>query len=151
MSTGRLGVDLRVVLGPPGMAAHDSSALDLRLGAGAADPALDGLSLISGRENVAQALTLRLLTPQGALADLGHAAYGCRLHELIGRERNEATRALCKAFVLEAVAQEPRVEDTAVSFAFDLASEGPSEIRFTLAVRPVDGSEPVTIDLQAGL
>lgn len=144
-----LGTDLKVVLGPPGLAAQDDGGLDLltvggsRLGT---TPQVE-VQTVTGRENLAQALILRLLTPQGALAGLGHAGYGSRLSELIGRRKTDATRALCKAYVLEAVAQEPRVEDKAVDFAFDLASEGPSEIRFTLAVRPrtADG------DLQIGL
>lgn len=144
--TDLLGTDLRVILGPP-MAAHDSDALDLRLGAGVADRRLDGPELLSGRHNLGQALILRLLTPRGTLAGLGHAGYGSRLHELIGEPRTEASRARCKAYVLEVVAQEPRVDDSAVAFGFDLESEGPSELRFSLTVRPVDGSEPVTVGL----
>lgn len=146
-----LGTDLRVVLGPPTMAAHDTAALDLRLGAGNVDKSLSGPMLLSGRHNVGQALILRLLTPRGELAGLGHAAYGSRLHELIGTNKTEATRARCKAFVLEVIAQEPRVDDTAVAFAFDIESEGPSELRFTATVRPVDGSDPVTVGLGVGL
>jgi phage baseplate assembly protein W len=142
-----LATDLRVVLGPPTMAAADASSLDLRLGAGNVDRTLDGPMLLTGRENLGQALILRLLTPQGSLADLGHAGYGSRLHELIGRNKDEANRALCKAFVLEVVAQEPRVDDTAVAFDFDIASEGPSELRFSVAVQPVTGGDPVTIGL----
>ena len=142
-----LGTDLRVVLGPPTMAAHDSSALDLRLGAGNVDRSLGGPMLLGGRHNLGQALILRMLTPRGTLADLGHASYGSRLHELIGTNKNESNRALCKAFVLEVVAQEPRVNDKAVAFEFDIASEGPSELRFTLTVQPVDGSAPFTIGL----
>lgn len=145
-----LGTDLRVVLGPPTMAAHDTEALDLRLGAGNVDRLLDGPLLVSGRHNLGQALILRLLTPRGALADLGHAAYGSRLHELIGTGKTESSRALCKAYVLEVVAQEPRVDDTAVAFAFDIASEGPSELRFTVTVQPVDGSGPLTVGLGVG-
>lgn len=151
MSTDVFGTDLRVVLGPPTMAAHDSAALDLRLGAGNVDPSLDGPELLSGRHNLGQALILRLLTPRGALADLGHSAYGSRLHELIGTNKSDAGRALCKAFVLEVVAQEPRVQDKVVDFAFDLASEGPSELRFIVAVQPVDGADPVTVGLGVGL
>ncbi|MGH9139212.1 MAG: GPW/gp25 family protein, partial [Acidimicrobiales bacterium] len=75
-----LGTDLRVVLGPPTMAAHDTEALDLRLGAGNVDRLLEGPQLLTGRHNLGQALILRLLTPRGALADLGHAGYGSRLH-----------------------------------------------------------------------
>ena len=142
-----LGTDLRVVLGPPTMAAHDSSALDLRLGAGNVDRSREGPMLLDGRHNLGQALILRMLTARGTLTDLGHANYGSRLHELIGENKNESNRALCKAFVLEVVAQEPRVEDKAVAFEFDIESEGPSELRFTLTVQPVDGSEPFTIGL----
>lgn len=147
MSSDYLGTDLRVVLGPPTMAAHDTAALDLRLGAGNVDRSLDGPMLLSGRHNLGQALVLRMLTPRGALTDLGHAEYGSRLHELVGTSKNESSRALCKAFVLEAVAQEPRVDDTAVAFGFDIASEDPSELRFWVTVRPIDGSEQMTIGL----
>lgn len=146
-----LGTDLRVVLGPPTMAAHDSESLDLRLGAGNVDRLLQGPQLLSDRHNLGQALILRLLTPRGALADLGHAAYGSRLHELIGTHKSESSRALCKAYVLDVVAQEPRVNDKAVAFAFDIASEGPSELRFSVTVQPVDGSDPLTVGLGVGL
>ena len=148
-----LGTDLKVILGPPGLRARDGSGLDLLSVNGlpvGRRPAFD-LARVEGRENLAQALMLRLLTPVGALAPLGHAAYGCRLTELIGRRKTAAVRVLCKAFVLEAVAAEPRVDDKAVEFAFDPASEGPSDIRFTLAVRPRTGDEDVTLDLAVAL
>jgi phage baseplate assembly protein W len=146
-----LGTDLRVVLGPPDMSAHDTSPLDLRLGAGNIDPALNGPMLLDSRHNLGQALILRLLTPRGELAGLGHANYGSRLYELIGTNKTDASRSLCKAFVLEAIAQEPRVEPTVVGFAFDPGSEGPSELRFSVTVQPVDGSAPVTVGLGVGL
>jgi phage baseplate assembly protein W len=142
-----LGSDLQVLPDPPGMAAHDTSTVDVVLGAGAADRALAGPAVVTGRHNLGQSLVLRLLTPRGALAGLGHAEYGSRIHEVIGERRTEATRALLKAHVLEAVAQEPRVAPTAVGFAFDLPSEGPSEVRFTVTVQPVDGSASVTVSV----
>ncbi len=151
MSSSVLGADVRVVLGPPTMAAHDSSSLDLRLGAGNIDKLLTGPILIEGHHNLGQALILRLLTPQGELAGLGHAQYGSRLHELIGIRKTEASRALCKAYVLAVLAQEPRVEDRAVDFSFDIESEGPSELRFSVSVQPIDGSDIVTIGLGVAL
>jgi phage baseplate assembly protein W len=109
------------------------------------------LATTSGRQNLAQALILRLLTPRGALAALGHAGYGSRLGELIGQRKNSATRALCRAYVLEVVAQEPRVEDSAVALAFDPERETPSSFQFTLVVQPKAGGDPLGIDLEVGL
>ena len=148
-----LGTDLQVVLGPPGLAAQDWGGLDVLSVNGLAlgQRADFDLARLDGRENLAQALILRLLTARGSLASLGHGAYGSRLGELIGRRKTDATRALCKAYVLEAVAQEPRVRDDAVGFAFDIASEGPSEIRFTLDVRPLTEDADVRLELAVGL
>jgi phage baseplate assembly protein W len=122
-------------------------AFDARL---AREGILD-LGALSGRENLAQALVLRLLTPRGSLAALGHAEYGSRLHELIGERKTPALRNLCRAFVLEVVAQEPRVEDAAVEVAFDIAAETPSSFAFTLAVKPRAGGDPLALSLEVGL
>jgi phage baseplate assembly protein W len=63
-----------------------------------------------GKENLAQAVILRLLTPRGELNALGHPQYGARVHELIGRENNATTRNLLKLYVLDALQHEPRIE-----------------------------------------
>ena len=63
-----------------------------------------------GRENLAQAVILRLLTQRGELASLGHVHYGSRVPELIGRENNDTTRNQLKLFILEALKHEPRIE-----------------------------------------
>lgn len=150
-----LGTDLSVV---PNMVANDISALDLTLRTrvlrkvppGFPDTLAD-LALIAGRENLAQALLVRLLTPQGTLATLGHASYGSRLHELIGRNKTEELRNLCRAFVLEAVAQEPRVENRVTDFRFERDQEQLDSFVFTVAVKPVDEGDPVTFSLEVGL
>jgi phage baseplate assembly protein W len=151
----RFQVDLSVV---PFMQATDSSQLDLnvrsqptRRGSGQPPGELADLQLVDGRDNVAQALILRLLTPRGSLAALGHADYGSRLHELIGRNKTVAMRALCRAFVLEAVAQETRVEPRAVAFEFDLDAETPSSLSFTVSVQPRAGGAPIAVSLEVGL
>jgi phage baseplate assembly protein W len=154
-----LGRDL-VVVGH--LAAHDAQEVDLvtrhtrarGAAAGARQAALGeatDLATFSGRENLAQALILRLLTPRGSLAALGHPAYGSRLHELIGRRKDSAQRNLCRAFVLEAVAQEPRVEEQLVALDFDLAAESHDSFVFTLAVRPRSGGDPLAVSLEVGL
>jgi phage baseplate assembly protein W len=155
MTTVGLGTDLALV---PGMVAHDAAAIDLvprtRVGrvtvlSGGGEPV--DLDTLDGRENLAQALLLRLLIPRGSLAQLGHAGYGSRLSELIGQRKTEALRNLCRAYVLEVVQQEPRVEARAVDLQFDPDAETASTFVFTLAVQPRLGEEPVGLSLEIGL
>jgi phage baseplate assembly protein W len=155
MDNHHLGIDLAVV---PNFVAHDASAVDLvRRGHPPRGIVTNGareqsdLGVVGGRENLAQALLLRLLTPVGSLAGLGHAGYGSRLHDLIGRRKTEALRNLCRAYVLEVVAQEPRVENTAVEVAFDPLAETASSFVFTLVVQPRAGGGPVGLSLEVGL
>jgi phage baseplate assembly protein W len=150
-----LGKDLAVV---PNMVAHDAAALDLNVRAritrrprpGQPETAAD-LAVLQGRQNLAQALLLRLLTPRGSLKSLGHESYGSRLHELIGRRKTEELRNLCRAFVLESVAQEPRVEAKALALQFEVDQERLDNFVFTLAVAPVSSGDPVTLSLEVGL
>ena len=53
--------------------------------------------------------------------------------------------------MLEAVAREPRVEDTAVALDFALQAETPSSFVFTLAVQPRDVGDPLPLALELGL
>ena len=57
-----------------------------------------------------QALVNRLKTRKGELAPLGHPDYGSRHHELIGEPNVERTRNLIKLYVLQALRDEPRIE-----------------------------------------
>jgi phage baseplate assembly protein W len=183
MSDGRLGRDLRVVIGPPGFEAHDAASLDLQRASRPSrqrsaplslrrpaprDPSLPppaqgwqpepatarevhDLGSIEQRENVAQALVLRLLTPLGSLADLGHAEYGSRLGELVGRRKTSALRGLCRAFILEAVRREPRVEDRPLAIIFDPEQETASSFVVEIAVRTVPDGEAVTVGVEVDL
>lgn len=69
------------------------------------------LEAISEVNNIKQALLLRFLTPVGELALLGHPSYGCRLIELVGELNNDRTRNRAKMFVLQALNDEPRVQE----------------------------------------
>jgi len=156
------GTDLRVL---PFLVAHDAGDADVGRTARVApavrpDGTLDrspnrpaevyDLGTFGGRDNLAQALILRLLTPVGSLAELGHAGYGSRLHELVGQPKDTARRNLCRAFVLAAVAAEPRVDPTAVALDFDRAAEGLDSFVFTLQVRPAAAGDPVALTLEVG-
>jgi phage baseplate assembly protein W len=153
-----LGTDLAVV---PNFVAHDASEVDLvartrvlrvrPAAGGVTDAEVTDLGVVSGRENLAQALILRLLTPRGSLAALGHAAYGSELYRLIGERKTESLRNLCRAYVLAVVAQEPRVEDTALALEFDPRAERFDTFVFTLSVKGKDTGQPVGLTLEFGV
>lgn len=65
---------------------------------------------VSGRDTLAQALIMRLLTPKGELSALGHPDYGSRLHEIVGAPNTETTLNRAKLFVIEALKQERRID-----------------------------------------
>lgn len=114
-------------------------------------------AITTGRRNLVQAVIMRVLTPRGELAALGHPEYGSRLHELIGRVNTETTRNLMKLFILEALALEPRIQpkiDVTVTPAdSDPPAVGKGARNVTLGftviveinVRPVGETETVTI------
>lgn len=99
---------------------------------------------IDGRDNLGQAVVMRLLTRRGELAELGHPEYGSRLDELLGAPNSETRRGLAKLFVLEALAQEPRiakVEEVTVTPAV----EDHDLVDILIRVQPVGAAETVTI------
>jgi phage baseplate assembly protein W len=102
------------------------------------------LRTAQGRENLAQAVVMRLLTPRGELAELAHPEYGSRLTELIGRRNTEITRNLARLFILESLQLEPRIEEVVEvtvepdRFVRDL-------VRIRLRVRPIGETDILTI------
>jgi hypothetical protein len=98
-----------------------------------------------------QALLLRLLTPRGSLAALGHASYGSRLHELVGRLHTEETRRLARSFVIQAIAEERRVASI-----LELVIQPPDQLhqdRIDIFVRvaPATGLDPVALGIEVAL
>lgn len=109
------------------------------------------LATIDARDNLAQAITLRLLTPKGELAALAHPDYGCRLHELIGTPNTATTRNLAKLHVIDALKQERRI----AAIKQVSVSEHPGDrqrIDLFIQVQPIGSSSvldigPFTLDL----
>jgi phage baseplate assembly protein W len=164
----RLGRDLALTryTGTSGMAPLDSAdswgTLDLKVtpavrsgvvrrvrGVPDAPPAMD-IAVVSGRENLGQALVLRLLTPKGALAPLGHPDYGSRLPSLIGELNTETTRNLARLYTIEAIGQERRVR-TLEELAVGTVADQPDTIRIALSVLPIDDDEPLALTLEVTL
>ena len=98
----------------------------------------------SDRDNLGQAVVMRLLTPRGELAALGHPLYGSRLHEIIGRTNTENTRDLARLFILESLKQEARIasiEDVLIT-----PSRGRrSSIDVQIKVLPIGTTESLVI------
>lgn len=147
-----LGRDLLVA---PFFAGDSWSTFDLELRPREDDRGRElGLDLgaAAGIDALRQALVLRLLTPRGSLEALGHAGYGSRIHELIGRENNRRNRLLLRARVLETLLQEPRVAEVlAVEVSPDALDAGIVHVH--AQVRPVGAEdEPaVALDLEVAL
>jgi phage baseplate assembly protein W len=134
--------------------AHSWGTLDLAVapnqnraapGAGRTRPSVrgtpPGLAAVSGRANLAQALILRLLTPRGSLAGLGHPSYGSRLGELIGRRNDVTARNLARLYLIEAIDAEPRV---VALQALDVRTDPgrPDVIAISFAVVPIARIDP---------
>ena len=106
-------------------------------------------------ENLAQALLLRLLTPRGSLAALGHAAYGSRLGELDRPAQDGgAAEPLSRVRVGSGRAGAARRDRRRSSSTSTSLRRQQHNFVFTLAVSPhADhrGGDPVAISLEVGL
>lgn len=109
MSTTSLGADLRLLRNLERQHDRDRGR-DLATGL---RPGMDkkDLATLHDADNLKQALLLRFLTQTGELAQLGHPNYGSRLCELIGELNTQTNRNRAKLFVLQALGQEPRVQE----------------------------------------
>ena len=119
------GTDLRLRIGGSGSA-------DVLVGVG--DGGGEDLQTLMGRDNLAQALTLRLLVELGELTELGHPRYGSRLRELIGEPMDSANLELLRRYVRRSLLADPRVEDVvALSVRPDPDRPGRAEVEATVA------------------
>lgn len=105
---------------------------------------LEDMDIVSGRENLGQAMVIRLLTPRGELTALAHPDYGSRLHELIGRQNTNTTRNLIKLYILESLAAEPRIEKV-LSVTVEPAKGTRDTVVVRLTVKPVASFQPLSI------
>lgn len=104
----------------------------------------EDLRSVDDRENLAQAIVMRLLTPAGELAPLGHPEYGSRLHELVGRENTETTRNLLRLYILESLTRELRIaEIAAVRVTPGVAPR--TRVDVELQIVPSTGTQPLTV------
>ncbi len=100
--------------------------------------------IITGRENLGQAILHRLLTRKGELADVGHPEYGSRLHELIGEPNNERTSDLLRLYVKECIFQEPRVKDI-IGIDISMPENDHNSVLLDITVIPIKSSVPMNL------
>lgn len=123
---------------------YDVVATQQRRHVGTVPGTVEDLGTISGRDNLAQAVVLRLLTPLGELADLGHPDYGSRVPDLVGRPNTATTRDLLTLAILEAVVRDPRVaaiEEVRVDPSPGLRDT----VEVLVVVTPVGATEPISV------
>jgi phage baseplate assembly protein W len=124
--------DLRLVFLPDGT---------VDLAAGPVD-----LETVDGRDNLVQALLLRLLTAQGELQGLGHPRYGSRIRELIGEPMDGPNLELLRRYVRRTLLQDPRVDEvTRVDVKPRLGE--PGVVAVEAAVRPLSGA-PLEVKME---
>ena len=102
------------------------------------------LGTVSGAKNLRQAVVMRLLTPRGELATLGHPEYGSRLPDLVGEVNTETTRNRIRLAVLEALAQEPRIAEVN-EVTVQPVPERRHDVAIRTVVTPVGLSTPIVI------
>ena len=158
-TTTTLGIDVGLTHatfaggGLPLDVADSWGGLDLGIGAAGrgipGHPGGDDLTLAAERANLGQALILRLLTPLGSLAPLGHPGYGSRLTELIGERNDEAHRNLARLFTIQAVAQERRA--TLADLVVDVPAGRPDVIAIAFSVLPVGSVDPLDLAVEVAV
>src|SRR5512144_2736080 len=128
MATDPLFVDLGVVFRADG-------SVDLAVGA-------NGFDTVGGIENLAQALTLRLLVRRGELGALGHRRYGSRIYELIGEPMDPANLERLRRLVRKALEEDPRVAAVKRVIVAPRRDQ-PGTVAVEAAVVPITGDEEV--------
>lgn len=68
------------------------------------------IETVSGADNLAQALMMRILVDRGDLGPLGHPRYGSEVSTLIGKPLDRENLELLRRFVKVALLRDPRVE-----------------------------------------
>lgn len=105
------------------------------------------VQLVTGRDNLAQALVLRLLVRKGDLARLGHRRYGSRIHELIGEPMDEANLQLLRRMVRQTLREDPRVAQVTRVSVTPGAVPGVLAVRAAVLARDMPEADPVVIEV----
>lgn len=107
--------------------------------------ALVDASTVAGVDNAVQAVIHRIKTVRGELGDLGHPDYGSRHHELIGQPNSVNNRNLVKLYILQALADEARIEEILeAKIVFD-RRVAPDRVEIALTLSFIDSPVPANL------
>ena len=102
------------------------------------------LNTVTGIENLAQAIFLRLSTSKGELYDIGHPEYGSRLYELFGQPNIDMTRREVVKAVIECLAEEPRIKEV-IEVNVRTDPHDPNRLKVGIIVIPIESSTPLSM------
>jgi phage baseplate assembly protein W len=105
----------------------------------------DDLDTTTGVTSAVQFLVDRLKTQQGELTALGHPEYGSRHYELIGQPNNQRTQNLIKVYVLQALAQEPRIATVVSANVYATSSPPRDTVQIDLTVQLIGQPNPLNL------
>jgi len=116
------------------LAFKDTGEIDLDWGSDT------GALPVSGKDNLVQALTMRLLVYRGHLEQLGHQRYGSRVAELIGEPLDRPNLELLRRYVRQALKEDPRVQEV-TSLSVSARPDMPGAVDVRAGIRAITGDE----------
>lgn len=97
-----------------------------------------GATTVSGKDNLIQALTMRLIVYRGHLGELGHQRYGSRVADLIGEPLDRANLELLRRYVRQALKEDPRVEEV-TALTVSARADLPGAVDVRASIRAITG------------
>jgi phage baseplate assembly protein W len=97
------------------------------------------LAIVSGRENLAQALGHRIKTPYKTY--LPHPGYGCEIHELLGAPNDATRNLLARGLIRRAMLRDPRAEEASVQ-----AESAGDQLVVSASVQAVEEDTPADLN-----
>lgn len=108
------------------------------------------LSVITGLDNLVQALTLRLLMDKGDLKPLGHPDYGSNIRDFLGENMTPANRELMRRYIRRTLLSDPRVAEV-LAITIQLLPQRLDAIGVNARVKAISGqTADIEVTINAG-
>ena len=102
------------------------------------------LEIVSGAENLAQSIVIKIKTRRGELTHLGHPGFGCSLDILVGEPNTPRVRNMLKSLLTECLLEDERIKSILwINVKTD--SYNPNLLHVDIGVEPTYGNEIITL------